>query len=163
MNQELIKTKTYTPTTFTERTVVSENVEKSEQLGVDVKITCRNLPTMYWIPKLHKNPYKARFIANSSACTTTQLSKLLTSCLNKIKEHVKRYCDKAYENSGINLFWSIKNSSDVLIKLENNKHQAFTISPYDFSTLYTTLPHDLIISKLSKLIKKHLLERINFL
>ena len=29
------------------------------------------LPTLYWLPKLHKGPYKSRFIANSSACTTT--------------------------------------------------------------------------------------------
>ena len=27
--------------------------------------------------KLHQRPYKARFIANSSSCTTTELSKLL--------------------------------------------------------------------------------------
>ena len=31
------------------------------------------LPTIYWLPKLHKRPYKARFIANSSSCTTTEL------------------------------------------------------------------------------------------
>ena len=37
------------------------------------------LPTFYWLPKLHKQPYKARFIANSSVCTTTELLKLLTS------------------------------------------------------------------------------------
>ena len=43
------------------------------------------LPTMYWLPKLRKRPYKARFIANSSSCTTTELSKLLTSCLTDIK------------------------------------------------------------------------------
>ena len=49
------------------------------------------LPTMYWLPKLHKRPYKARFIANSSSCTTTELSKLLTSCLTAIKSHVIRY------------------------------------------------------------------------
>ena len=48
------------------------------------------LPTMYWLPKLHKRPYKARFIANSSSCTTTELSKLLTSCLTAIKSHVIR-------------------------------------------------------------------------
>ena len=30
-------------------------------------------------------PYKARFIANSSSCTTTELSKLLTSCLTAVK------------------------------------------------------------------------------
>ena len=29
--------------------------------------------------------YKARFIANSSSCTTTELSKLLTSCLTAVK------------------------------------------------------------------------------
>ena len=40
-------------------------------------------------------PYKARFIANSSSCTTTELSKLLTSCLTAVKNilssTVKRY------------------------------------------------------------------------
>ena len=56
------------------------------------------LPTMYWLPKLHKRPYKARF-ANSSSCTTTELSKLLTSCLTAIKSHVIRYCETVYETS----------------------------------------------------------------
>ena len=55
-------------------------------------------------PKLHKRPYKARFIANSSSCTTTELSKLLTSCLTAVKNHVIRYYEKVYERSGKNLF-----------------------------------------------------------
>ena len=109
---------------------------------------------MYWIPKLHKNSYKARFIANISSCTTTHISKRLTSCLIKIKKHVQRYCDKAYENSGINLFWSINNSNEILTKLKHMKYQACTISTYDFSTLYTTLPHILIKSKLTHLIEE---------
>ena len=41
------------------------------------------LPAIYWLPKLLKRPYKSRFIANSGSCTTTELSILLTSCLNK--------------------------------------------------------------------------------
>ena len=42
-------------------------------------------------------PYKARFIANSSSCTTTKLSKLLTSCLTAVKKkHVVKYCEKLY-------------------------------------------------------------------
>lgn len=109
---------------------------------------------MYWIPKLHKSPYKARFIANSTSCTTTNLSILLTSCLTKIKEHVERYADKTFQNSGINLFWSIKNSNEVLDKLQSRRNLASTLSTYDFSTLYTTLPHNLIKDKLSKLIEK---------
>ena len=67
-----------------------------------------NFPTLYWLPKLHKNPYKARFIANSRSCTTTELSKLLTSCLTAVKRHVIKYCENVYERSGKTLFWSIK-------------------------------------------------------
>ena len=63
--------------------------------------------------------YKAIFIANSSSCTTTELSKLLTSCLTAIKKHVIKYCEKVYERSGKNLFWSIKNSGEILDKLKD--------------------------------------------
>ena len=49
--------------------------------GVKAKENQDKVPTLYWLPKLHKKPYKARFIANSSSCMTTELSKLLTSCL----------------------------------------------------------------------------------
>ena len=42
-----------------------------------------------------KKTYKARLIANSSSCTTTELSKLLTSCLTAVKNMLlstaKRY------------------------------------------------------------------------
>ena len=58
------------------------------------------LSTLYWLPKLHKRPYKSRFIANSSSCTTSELSILLTSCLNAIKYHVIKYCTTVYERKG---------------------------------------------------------------
>ena len=112
------------------------------------------LPTLYWYPKLHKRPYKARFIANSSSCTTTVLSKLLTSCLTAVKKHCIRYYDTVYERDGIYYFWSIKNSNDVLNKFKSKNFQATKLSTYDFSTLYTTLPHYLIKDKLIDLINR---------
>ena len=54
------------------------------------------LPTLYWLPKFHKGPYKSRFTAYSSTCTTTQLSILLTSSLTAIKNHVIKYCTTVY-------------------------------------------------------------------
>ena len=45
-----------------------------------------DLPSLYWTPKLHKNPYKQRFIAGSSSCFTKPLSKLLTSILTTVKD-----------------------------------------------------------------------------
>ena len=117
------------------------------KFSVCVKERQDRLPTMYWLPKLHKKTYKARFIANSSSCTTTELSKLLTSCLTAVKNHVIRYCEKVYERSGKNLFWSIKNSGEVLNKLKSRGFRATNLSTYEFSTLYTTLPHNLIKKK----------------
>ena len=82
---------------------------------------------MYWLPKLHKRLYKARFIANSSSSTTTELSKLLTSCLTAVKNHVIRYCEKVYERSGKNLVWSIINSGEVLNKLKSRRFRAISL------------------------------------
>ena len=50
---------------------------------------------------------------------TTELSKLVTSCLAAIKNHVIKYCEKVYERSGKNLFWSIENSCEVIYKLKS--------------------------------------------
>ena len=111
------------------------------------------LPTMYWLPKLHRRPYKARFIANSYSCTTTKLPKLLTSCLTAVKNHVIRYCEKVYERSSKKLFWSIKDSGEVLNKLKPRGFPATSLSTYDFSTLYTALPHNLIKEKFINLIE----------
>ena len=55
------------------------------KFGLFVDEDHSKLPMLYWLPKLHKLPYKLRFIANSSACTTTELSILFTSCLYAIK------------------------------------------------------------------------------
>ena len=88
--------------------------------------------------------------------TTTELSKLLTSCLTAVKKHVIKYCEKVYERSGKNLFWSIKNSGEILDKLEASDFNATRLSTYDFSTLYTkpNIPHNLIKDKLIDLIER---------
>ena len=107
---------------------------------------------MYWLPKLHKTPYKSRFIANSSHCSLKTLSVHLTSALSAIKHHIINYCEVAYSNSGVNYFWSIDNTSKVLDKLKT-LNNITTISTYDFSTLYTSLPHQQIKEKVKALIK----------
>ena len=58
-----------------------------------------------------------------------------------------------YETSNKNWFWSIKNSGEELSKLKCRGFRATSLSTYDFSTLYTTLPHNLIKEKLLDLIE----------
>ena len=75
------------------------------EFAVSYKEGHDKLLTLHWLPKFHKRPYKARFIANISSCTTIELSKLLTACLTAISKHVINYCD---ERSGKNLFGPLK-------------------------------------------------------
>ena len=52
------------------------------------------------------------------------------------------------------LFWSIKNSGEILDKLKARDFNATSLSTYDFSTLYTTLAQHLIKDKLIDLIER---------
>ena len=113
LKQDLNGTKAYAETSIDENSVVYiHSNERPNKFSVDVKERQDRLPTMYWLPKLHKRPYKARFIANSSSCTNTELSKLLTSCLTANKAKVIKYCETVYERAGENMFWPIK----ILVK-----------------------------------------------
>ena len=85
-------------------------------------------------------------------CSTTILSKHITSALTAVKDHVIKYSETAFSNSNVNYFWSIKNSSEVIEKLRLRNFQGSQVSSFDFSTLYTSLPHDLIKAKVLSLV-----------
>ena len=151
---ELSTAKTYELISTDEKSVINKHCSDIEtKFAVGITESQEKLPKFYWLPKLHKRPYKARFIANSSSCTTTSLSKVLTSCFIAINNHWIKYCEKTNEREGINYLWSIKNSTEILNKLKTKGFQASTISTYDFYTLYTTLPHNLIRNLLVDLIE----------
>ena len=103
--QELGSTKTYERISNDEISIVNTySIDITAKFAVSIRENQDKLPTLYWLPKLHKRPYKARFIANSSSCTTIILSKLLTSCLTAVKNHWIIYYDIVYERDGINSF-----------------------------------------------------------
>ena len=53
-----------------------------------------------------------------------------------------------------NIFWSVKNSREIFNKLKSKGFLASGVSTYDFSSLFTTLPHNLIKEKLTELIEQ---------
>ena len=111
------------------------------------------LTKLYWLPKRHKIPYTSNFIAISSSYTTTELLIILTSCLAAIKTYVIKHGENVFVGNSQSLFWSGKNSGEILKKLKSKGLLASGVSTYDFSTLYTTLPH-LIKEKLTDLIEQ---------
>ena len=108
---------------------------------------------MYWIPKLHKSPYKQRYIAGSFKCSTKPISKLLTKILTTVKDGLQTYCDVAFSRSGINQMWILKNSKELLDNLKSQPCSNIThIKTFDFSTLYTTIPHNKLKTRFKELI-----------
>ena len=58
LKQELNGTKDYEETSIDEKSVVySHSNEIPKKSAVDIKERQDRLPTMYWLPKLHKRPY----------------------------------------------------------------------------------------------------------
>ena len=143
LKRELVDTNAYKlQPSLSKRVIVDgHGCHTALHFGVKAKENQDKVPTLYWLPKL--------------PCTTTELSKLLTSCLTAVKKLVIKYCEKVYERSGKNLFLSIKNSGEILDKLKARDFNATSLSTYDFSTLYTTLPHNLIKDKLIDLIENN--------
>ena len=78
------------------------------------------VPTIYHLPKFHKSPYKYGFIFSSSHWSTTRISILFTNALN-----------------------TIKNLIEVLDQLHAHVGPFGSVQSFDFSTLYTLLPHDI--------------------
>ena len=136
--------------------VVNDHLKFMAINRIEVEPDFRHLPSFYWLPKLHKQPYGTRFIAASNKCSTKQLSKLLTTCLSKVVSHFKQYCSGIYSRTGVNCFWIIDNSQQVLSALNNVNYfsTAKHFDSYDFSILYTSIPHTSLKDALTTLIKE---------
>ena len=144
-------TNTYVPAHLTKDTLLLRHIDTLTKSNI--KMDNLDQPTFYCLPKLHKNPYKSRFISNSNHSSTTILSKHITSTFTAVKEHVIKYSATAFSNSNVNYLWSIKNSSEVYEKLRLRNFPVSQESSFNFSTLYTSLPHYLIKEKALSLLK----------
>ena len=114
--------------------------EIKELFGITCPDMHLRIPNIFWNAKLHKDPYKPRFIAGARCSVTKQLEILLNKCLLLLKNHFASYCKVIYLRTGINCNWSIGSSFQFLHKIKNL--QVWSMQVYDFSTLYTTLDLD---------------------
>ena len=72
---------TYIPSTDSFDKILKSHCKFIESVGLEMPEEDKNLPYLYWTPKLHKVPFKHCCIAGSSKCTTKDLSWLLTKVL----------------------------------------------------------------------------------
>ena len=150
-----LHTNVYTPTTLTKEEILDNHRSVLCfycSFGISTKDEELDLPSLYWIPKLHKCPFKQRYIAGSAKCSTKPLSKLLTCILSAVKTGLQSYCDTSYSRGGVNQI--LKNSKDLLEYIQSRSLSSCnSIKPFDFFTLYTTIPHSKLKDKLRVLVQ----------
>ena len=139
INNVNINNPTYIPIDDSFETIVKSHNQFITSVGLKISEEDQNLPYLYWTPKLHKSPYKHRFIAGSSNCTTKDLSCLLTKVLSTIKDGFVRYCNTKTSHNGVNNMWILKNSTSLLSSLDQlDVRTAASVQTFDFSTLHTS-------------------------
>ncbi len=104
---------------------------------------------MYWLPKLHKTPFGQRFIAASSQCTTTYLSKLLARVFQQYLDTLRAHDDQnLLRNGGVRRYFVVHSHEEVtrfFTRYHRSDPATYQLHTGDFSTMYTTIPHpDLI-------------------
>jgi len=135
--ENALGTPKYNPT-LTEK----EIQDNHRSVWISTKDEELDLPSLYWIPKFDKYPCKQHYVAGSAKCSTKPLSKLLTYILSAVKTGLQRYCDTSYSMGGVNQMRILNNSKDLLKYIQSRSLTSCNnIKIFDFSTVYTTIPH----------------------
>lgn len=147
--------KTYNMITSDIKSIIDNHVKFSKSKSFDD--IPEELPFLYWIPKMHKKPFsKQRYIAASYHCSTKPISSILTKCLKLVENQHRIICRRYFTSYGINPMWIIHNSNAVHenIATFNRKKECRNIKTYDFSTLYTSIPHKSLKERISWCVKE---------
>ena len=82
------------------------------------------------------------------------MPKAVSSVFKLIYSQIEIFHHKFKLLSNFNIFWVLRNGDLVIenINIIKRKKKAKSIATYDFSTLYTVLPHDKLINRLRNVI-----------
>ena len=143
---------TYIPSTDSFHEILMSHCKFIESVGLEMSEEDKSLPYLYWTPKLHKVSFKHRFIAGSSKCTTKDLSCILIKVLTTVKDGLIRYNNTKPATMESTVCGLVKTPQACCHPWTNwmsvQQHQF----RHDFSTLYTSVPHNLLKSRITALI-----------
>ena len=99
------------------------------------------LPNMYWMPKIHKNPIKAKFIIAFPKFSIIPSSETITSVCPLCFGQTQTYNGKCKFFTDVNTFWIVQNNKSVIDAMNglNKRRKATSVSTFDVSILCTKL------------------------
>ena len=147
LKNEVQNSNTFKLVNKTEQTIF--NVHKRYYEKLDIKYIEENekLPYLYWTSKMHKIPPKFRFITCGTSTSLEGISKVLTVCLKRLLKYAKSGAKYSNKYKPYNTYFIVDNRQDVVDFLTTSNFRrkyggAKSIHTYDFSNLYTSIPHN---------------------
>lgn len=140
----------------TPQSIVEEHKQFLDTVGIKMETENERLPYLYCTPKQHKDPIGFGFITAGYHCTLQQLSVHLGICLKSMLHSAKNYSKYHNRFHNRNDYFVIDGHEEVLdfITTNNSYNSPKSISTFDFSTLYTSIPHDQLKCNLKKFVDR---------
>ena len=144
MLHDEINSNTYQLATETEEEIILKHEDFLQSHGIKLKNENRKLSFLYGTTKMHKDPVKFRFITSARDSSLQQLSVVVGLCLKGCLKVTKNYSNYSNKFHRRNDFYVIDNNSSVLdFMFENNFITSNkSVTTFDFSTLFTSIPRD---------------------
>lgn len=142
----------YKPTSETREELLTQHLALNKRYTKIRDDNESKLPIIYPIPKLHKNPYKFRFIAAAVTSSMKPTSILLDRILKHMKQHMENYTRRVLKTTGINAWYTIKSTKEFIQKIQENRHgRKCKILSGDFTSMFTALKQTTILKALYNL------------
>ena len=109
----------------------------------------------------HKRTIDFRYIAAGIKSSTKTLSKILSGVFSLVDKTIMRMDNYKFKFKGSSGYWIVKNKEAVTSKLNylNNMRYARSVSSFDLKKLYTNLPNDKVIEKITDLVNRSFLDK----
>ena len=137
--------------------VIEKHLKFLSSIGIKLKKENKHLPFIYCTTKQHKNPIGFRYITAGYNSSLKQLSELIGICLKSMLHSAKNFSKYKNRFHKRNDFYVVDGHDDVLEFLYscNISHKGRkNISTFDFSTLYTSIPHDQLKGNLENFVNR---------
>ena len=158
MNLKSELDKSFTEVDITPEELLKNQKEFLKNSKILLDFNCDKLPNFYASCKQHKTPPKFRYITSTCKAATKPLNRILKGTFKTIQKEVIRFCDvedyKRHDN--INTCWIIDNNTYVrkdIFKLNRGFYKAKSVNSFDFDTLYTNIPHNILKFVIASIIK----------
>ena len=157
LNEEIENSGNFVKCNLDANDVINAHKEAYKKFGICVSEDIWKLPFVYWTSKMHKTPPKFRYITSGVKSSMSILSDHVGKCLKTLLKSTKYKSRYRNKFTTYNDYFIIDDRKEVIDIMENmnanrKKGGRKNVNTYDFSTLYTSIPHDKLKCKMREFV-----------